>query len=174
MKLNWMPGEVLGSGHFAFSGTLMHLKPWPLYNLMAAKLFTSQCNAIDRHPQFRARASALATSILAIPFRLSASRTATFEIYAIPVLLCRSRPFLGRKSATVSTVRIPATDPLLMLNFPSKPPSLKSSHPIYNLSLNGLSVTATRHVLMQPGGTENPESNPTNRSILKTRSTGNV
>lgn len=86
MKLNWMPGEVLGSGHFAFSGTLMHLKPWPLYNLMAAKLFTSQCNAIDRHPQLRARASALATSILAIPFRLSASRTATFEIYAIPVL----------------------------------------------------------------------------------------
>lgn len=88
-------------------------------------------------------------------------------------LLCRSRPFLGRKSATVSTVRIPATDPLLMLNFPSKVPNFRPSHPMYRSSLTGLPVTATRQVLIQPGGTENPESNPTNRSILRTRSKGN-
>lgn len=64
----------------------MHLYPWPLYNLIADKLLASQCNAIDRHPQLLARASALAMSILAIPFRLSALRTATFDIYATPVL----------------------------------------------------------------------------------------
>jgi hypothetical protein len=49
-------------------------------------LFTSQCNAIDRHPQLLARASASRTNIFAIPFRRSSFRTATFAMYAIPVL----------------------------------------------------------------------------------------
>lgn len=86
IRLNLVPGEVFGWGHLACSGTLMHLKPWPLYNLMAAKLFASQCSATERQPQLRARASALAISILAMPLRLSASRTATLDIYAIPFL----------------------------------------------------------------------------------------
>ena len=86
MKLYCTPLAILGSGHLAPSGTRMHLKPWFLYRRRAAMLFTSQCNAIDRHPQLLARASASWTNILAIPFRRSSFRTATFAMYAIPVL----------------------------------------------------------------------------------------
>lgn len=86
MKLKLISGEVLGWGQFAPSGTLMLLKPWPLYNLVAPGLFKSQCNAIVRQPQLRAKTSAFAISLLAIPFRRNLSRTATFEMYAIPVL----------------------------------------------------------------------------------------
>lgn len=86
MKLNWMPGEVLGCGQFARSGTLTHLKPWPKYSRMAAWLFASQCNATARQPQLLAKVSALIMSCFAIPFRLSLCRTATFDTYAIPVL----------------------------------------------------------------------------------------
>ena len=86
MKLYRTPSAILGSGHLAPSGTRMHLKPCFLYRRRAAMLFTSQCNAMDRHPQLLARASASWTNILAIPFRRSSFRTATFAIYAIPVL----------------------------------------------------------------------------------------
>lgn len=86
MKLNWTSGAVLGWGHFAPSGTLMLLKPWPLYKFTAPGLFRSQCNAMARHPQLLARVSALTISFLAIPFRRNLSRTATFDTYAIPVL----------------------------------------------------------------------------------------
>nr|ACN25179.1 unknown [Zea mays] len=96
MKLYSAPLAILGSGHLAPSGTRMHLKPWFLYRRSAATLFTSQCSAIDRHPQLLARASASWTNIFAIPFRRSSFRTATFAIYAIPVLLCFRGPLLGR------------------------------------------------------------------------------
>ena len=89
-------------------------------------------------------------------------------------LLCRNGPFLGRKSATVSIVRIPATDPLLKLNFPSNPPTLMSTLPTHRGSFPEAPVTATRHALVQPGGTENPESSATNLSILRTKSAGKV
>lgn len=41
-------------------------------------------------------------------------------------LLCWRGPFLGRKLATVSTVKIPVTYPLFRIKFPSNPPNLKS------------------------------------------------
>lgn len=86
MKLNFISGEVFGCGQLAPSGTLIHLKPWPWYNFVAAGFFKSQCNAIARHPQLLACDSAFATKCLAIPFRLNFSRTATFDMYATPVL----------------------------------------------------------------------------------------
>jgi hypothetical protein len=54
MKLNLTSGEVLGWGHFAPTGTLIDLKPWPLYSFMAPGLFKSQCNAMARQPQLLA------------------------------------------------------------------------------------------------------------------------
>ena len=86
MKLNCISGEILGWGHFAPCGTFIDLKPWPLYNPMAPGLFRSQCNAMARHPQVLACASAFAISFLAMPFLLYFSLTATFDTYAIPVL----------------------------------------------------------------------------------------
>lgn len=86
IKVNCISGEVLGWGQFAPAGTLMHLKPWFLYNFVAPGFFKSQWSATERQPQLRAWASALATSLLAIPFRRYFSLTATFETYAIPVL----------------------------------------------------------------------------------------
>lgn len=86
MKLYLMSGEVFGWGQFAPSGTLMLLKPWPLYSFVAPGLFVSQCNAIARQPQFLASASAFSISFFAIPLRRNRSRTATFDMYAIPVL----------------------------------------------------------------------------------------
>lgn len=86
MKLNCMSGEVFGWGQLAPSGTLTHLKPCPMYNFDAPGFFRSQCNAIARQPQVLARASAFATSLLAIPFLRNLSRTATFDMYAIPDL----------------------------------------------------------------------------------------
>lgn len=197
MKLNLKSGEVLGCGQFAPSGTLMHLNPCPLYSLVAPGLFPSQCSATARHPQLLASASALATSLLAIPFRRNPSRTATFDMYAIPALqvpqknsgyscfridllckrasgdwscehlLCIRGPFRGRKSASVSTVRIPATLPLLRLNLPSNPPILKPSFPNRNTSLAEQPVTATKHTLWWPLGTEKPENIPINLLTLR-------
>lgn len=54
MKMNLTSGEVLGFGQFAPSGTLIHLKPWPLYNFVAPGLFKSQCKAMARQPQLLA------------------------------------------------------------------------------------------------------------------------
>uniref|UniRef100_A0A7C8YM37 Uncharacterized protein n=1 Tax=Opuntia streptacantha TaxID=393608 RepID=A0A7C8YM37_OPUST len=111
-------------------------------------------------------------SLFAIPFRRYVSRTATFEMYAIPVLLWRSGPFLGRKSATVSIVSIPATKPLFRLNLLSKPPILRSSLLKQNASSSELPMTATKQVLLQPVGTESPKIIPTSLSILKIKSNG--
>lgn len=87
-------------------------------------------------------------------------------------LLFRSGPFLGRKSATVSTVNIPVTYPLFRLNFPSNPPILRSSLPMKKVSSSELPVTATKQVLWQPLGTENPITIANNLSILRTKSKG--
>jgi len=54
MKLNLISGEVLGWGQLAPSGTLMHLKPCPLYSFVAPGLFKSQCKAMERQPQLLA------------------------------------------------------------------------------------------------------------------------
>lgn len=87
-------------------------------------------------------------------------------------LLWRSGPFLGRKSATVSTVNIPATYPLLKLNFPPKPPILKSSLPRKKVSSAEPPMTATKQVLLQPFGREKPANIANSLSILKTKSKG--
>jgi len=87
-------------------------------------------------------------------------------------LFWRNGPFLGRKSATVSTVNIPATYPMLRLNFPSKPPTLKSSLPNKKVSVSELPITATKQLLLQPFGKVNPANMATNLSILRTKSSG--
>ena len=97
MKLNFTFVAVLGWGQFAPSGTLIHLKPWPLYNSVATGFSNSQCNAIERQPQLLARDSAFAISILAIPFRRNFSRTATFDMYAIPALQQRNNSFCSHQ-----------------------------------------------------------------------------
>lgn len=86
MKLNLTSGEVFGCGQFAPSGTFIDLKLRPSYNFVAAGFRKSQCNAIARQPQLLAWDSALATNCFAIPFCLNFSRTATFDMYATPVL----------------------------------------------------------------------------------------
>lgn len=86
MKLNFISGDVFGSGHFAPAGTSTRRKPRFLYRVVAPGFLRSLCNAMARHPQDLAFASALATSVVAIPFRRNLSRTATFDMYAIPVL----------------------------------------------------------------------------------------
>jgi len=68
---------------------------------------------------------------------------------------------------------MPATYPLLRLNFPSKPAILKSSLPNKKVWSSELPITATRQVLLQPFGKENPANIATNLSILNTKSNGN-
>lgn len=86
MKLNCISGESFGCGQFAPTGTSTHLKPRLVYSFVASGFLRSQCSATARHPQDLAFASAFAISLVAIPFRRNLSRTATFDMYAIPVL----------------------------------------------------------------------------------------
>lgn len=87
MKLNCISGDVLGCGQFAPAGISMHRKPLLAYSFVAPGFLRSECNAMARHPQDFAFASALATSVFAIPFLRNLSRTATLDMYAIPVLV---------------------------------------------------------------------------------------
>lgn len=64
----------------------MILKFKPLYKFIATESLASQCKAIERQPQLHDRVSASAINLLAIPFLLCALPTATFDMYAIPVL----------------------------------------------------------------------------------------
>lgn len=91
-------------------------------------------------------------------------------------LLCRRGLFLGRKSAKLSNVNIPATYPfLLILKFPSKSLLNKTDS---SCEMPLPMTTATKQTLLQPLGLNSPDNiaaniATNNLSILSTKSKGN-